>query len=231
MAFTANAQSTLEGDMNHDGELNITDVMLLVEKVLHGSEPQVYLTCPDSNHPHLIDLGLPEGTLWACCNVGASKPKDYGGHYAWGETEEKTTYNWSTYIYCNGTFNSCYQLGNICGTKYDVAHVKWGGSWQMPTKNDRDDLDVNCTYEVVTINGVQGRKYIGPNGGSIFLPNAGTAEESSIIEEGTIGYYWTGTPVPSYSYLSYYFHNQDGGNTYRPVPHRYFGHCVRPVWV
>ena len=56
-------------------------------------------TCPDSNHPHMIDLGLPSGTKWACCNVGATTPEGYGGYYAWGETSEKSVYNWNTYQY------------------------------------------------------------------------------------------------------------------------------------
>ena len=49
-------------------------------------------SCPDNHHPHMIDLGLPSGTKWACCNVGASRPEEYGGYYAWGETEEKDYY-------------------------------------------------------------------------------------------------------------------------------------------
>lgn len=60
-------------------------------------------SCPDSNHPHLIDLGLPSGTKWACCNVGAKKPEEFVGYYAWGDTEEKSWYDWSTYIYCDGS--------------------------------------------------------------------------------------------------------------------------------
>ena len=55
-----------------------------------------YLTCPDNNHPHIIDLGLPSGTKWACCNVGASIPEGYGYYYAWGETETKDHYDWNT---------------------------------------------------------------------------------------------------------------------------------------
>ena len=53
------------------------------------SVQQIFLICPDNNHPHMIDLGLPSGTKWACCNVGASSPEKAGGYYAWGETEEK----------------------------------------------------------------------------------------------------------------------------------------------
>lgn len=58
--------------------------------------------CPDENHPHMIDLGLPSGTKWACCNVGASNPEDYGNYYAWGETQPKSVYNSVTYLYCTG---------------------------------------------------------------------------------------------------------------------------------
>ena len=59
-----------------------------------------YLSCPDNHHPHLINLGLPSGTLWACCNVGATTPEGSGGYYAWGETEEKSEgYDWKNYIY------------------------------------------------------------------------------------------------------------------------------------
>ena len=131
VTFTANAQTTLDGDMNYDGVINVTDVTLLVNVIL---EKSVILTCPDANHPHMIDLGLPSGTKWACCNVGATKPEDYGGYYAWGETETKYDYSWVTYSHCDRSQSTCYNLGSsICGTKYDVAHVKWGGNCQMPT--------------------------------------------------------------------------------------------------
>ena len=55
--------------------------------------------CPDNNHPHLIDLGLKSGTMWACCNMGAQSPGEYGGYYAWGETSEKESYTWENYAY------------------------------------------------------------------------------------------------------------------------------------
>ena len=60
------------------------------------------LSCPDNNHPHMIDLGLPSGTKWACCNVGAHSPEEYGGYYAWGEISEKPVYNEVTYLYATG---------------------------------------------------------------------------------------------------------------------------------
>lgn len=89
-------------------------------------------SCPDDNHPHMIDLGLPSGTKWACCNVGATKPEEYGGYYTWGETEEKSVYDWSTCKYWTDSNGDGYaddyeftNLGSdIAGTGYDVAHVK-----------------------------------------------------------------------------------------------------------
>ena len=42
-----------------------------------------------------VDLDL--SVKWATCNVGATKPEEYGNYYAWGETEPKTTYGWNTY--------------------------------------------------------------------------------------------------------------------------------------
>ena len=55
--------------------------------------------CPDGNHPHMIDLGLPSGTKWCCCNVDANAPEEYGGYYAWGETKDgnKNEYSIKTY--------------------------------------------------------------------------------------------------------------------------------------
>ena len=49
------------------------------------------------NGYYYVDLGLPSGLKWATCNVGANSPEVYGNYYAWGETEPKTTYDWSTY--------------------------------------------------------------------------------------------------------------------------------------
>ena len=135
VAITGNAQSSPRGDMDNDGVVSVSDVMELVGIILNGDAAQSYITCPDNHHPHLIDLGLPSGTKWACCNVGADTPEAYGGYYAWGETEEKSTYSWSNYIHCNGSRETVHDIGSdIAGTEYDVAHVKWGGSWVMPSR-------------------------------------------------------------------------------------------------
>lgn len=151
--------------------------------------------CPDDNHPHAIDLGLPSGTKWGCCNVGASFPEGYGSYYAWGETEEKSRYYWKDYKFYNSSTDGYDYIGsNISGTQYDVAHVKWGGSWRMPTVYEILKLDDNCTWKWTTYNGVNGQLVTGPNGNSIFLPAAGfrlLTEEPH--NRGSNGYYWSAT--------------------------------------
>jgi len=104
------------------------------------------LSCPDSKHPHAIDMGV--AGKWACCNVGASSPEEFGGYYAWGETEEKDNYAKSTYKYYDSSSNSYIYLGDdIAGTSYDVAHVKWGGKWKMPSLERINLLLGNCSSD------------------------------------------------------------------------------------
>ena len=130
---------------------------------------------------YAIDLGL--SVKWATCNVGAESPEDYGSYYASGETEEN--YNSSTGEYTN--------IGsNISGTSYDVAHVKWGGSWRMPTVSEIQELCNKCSWEWTSVNGVNGQKVTGPNGNSIFLPAAGYRNGTVVEGRGSSGWYWPG---------------------------------------
>ena len=161
-------------------------------------------SCPDDNHPHAIDLGLPSGTKWACCNVGASTPEGYGGYYAWGETEEKSTYDWSTYIHCDGSAGTCHDLGSdIAGTQYDVAHVKWGGSWMIPSLDQITELVNNCTYTWISINGVRGEYFTSPSGGSLFLPAAGIRLNDDLHDANWAGSYLSSTQNPTFSDVAY----------------------------
>lgn len=194
-----------------------------------GSLPS-YLSCPDDHHPHLIDLGLPSGTKWACCNVGATTPEGYGGYYAWGETEEKDYYDYkgSNYTHWDGSSNNCHDLGsNIAGTQYDVAHIKWGGSWKMPSYDQQTELRDNCSSEWTTVNGINGRIFTGSNGGSIFLPAAGYRWNDYLLNAGSHGYYWSSTESPlgtdAYELCIY----SDNAN----LSYHYlnFGKSVRPV--
>ena len=147
-----------------------------------------------------VDLGLPSGTLWATCNVGANEPEEYGDFFAWGETEPKTTYNWANYKYCNGSFNQltkyCYDSNSgyngftdnltILEPIDDAAIANWGNGWRMPTDEEWQELYNNTTYIWTTQNGVNGCLFMASNGNSLFLP--ATMSGSAV---GPYGIYWS----------------------------------------
>ena len=200
--------------------------------VTKGGDMPSYLTCPDDHHPHLIDLGLPSGTKWACCNVGATTPEGYGGYYAWGETEEKDYYDWSTYIHCDGSVETCHDLGtDIAGTQYDVAHVKWGGSWVMPSHDQQVELLDNCSSEWTTVNGVKGRIFTGSNGGSVFLPAAGIHRSDNLTNVSSHGCYWSSTLFWVSKYYAHEFRFVSDTVICNHGSYRYVGQSVRPVVV
>ena len=184
-----------------------------------------------------IDLGL--SVKWAAYNVGASKPEEYGDYYAWGETEEKSDYYWDTYKWCKGTDDTmtkyCTSSGygtvdnkTVLDPEDDVAHVKWGDTWRMPTRDEIEELVNNCTWEWTAYNGVNGQLVTGPNGNSIFLPAAGCRFCTDLINRGSRGYYWSATLYEYYSGSAYYLHFHDG-NYWNSWNGRSDGVAVRPV--
>lgn len=186
--------SYLRGDANLDGEINMQDAMFIVQHILTGKYPdeeeQAYPSCPDNNHPHMIDLGLKSGTKWACCNVGASKPEEYGNYYAWGENSAKSVYNQDTYLFYDSSTSTYFDIGDdIADTKYDAATVNWGASWCMPNWKQCYELCEETTPKQTLINGVNGVKFIGKNGNSIFLPAAGGYLDSGPYGVGKYGGY------------------------------------------
>ena len=174
-----------------------------------------------------IDLGLPSGTKWASCNVGANKPEEYGDYYAWGETTTKKEYTKENYQYYeNGKYLN---IGaDISGTQYDVARAKWGGKWRIPTKDEVKELVDNCKYEWTTLNGVKGGKFTGPNGNSIFFPAAGRRWHGDLYGAGSNGDYWSSTQNPGYSGSAYYL-GFYSGRAYWYYNVRGYGRSVRPV--
>ena len=139
------------------------------------------------NGHEYVDLGL--SVRWATCNVGADSPEDYGDYYAWGETKTKEEY----------TGKNCETLGkdisDIKGTDRDVAHVRWDSPWRMPTMEEFKELIDNCDWEWMTLNGVEGSKVTSrKNGNSIFLPEAGCCDGTSLYGNGN---YWSSTPYGS----------------------------------
>ena len=187
------------------------------------------------NGHEYVDLGLPSGTLWATCNVGATKPEEYGDYFAWGETQPKSTYDWGTYKYCNGSLTS---LTKYCTDSYygtvddkttlelsdDAANYNWGGAWRMPTMLEWSELIDNCSWTWADY----GHVVTGPNGNSIFLPAAGCRYDSSLLSVGSYGDYWSSsldTNSPYYAYYLSFFSDYVGwGND-----NRCCGRSVRPV--
>ncbi len=196
---------------------------------VYGYNLSISEFCLDSHHPHMIDLGLPSGKMWSCCNVGASSPEQYGGYYAWGETEEKSVYDYDTYKYYNSNTGYINIGSNISGTQYDVAHVKWGNGWRMPTKDEIQELYNKCKFEGYTYNGVRGCKVTGPNGNSIFLPCAGNRVGTSLYGAGVFGFYWSGSLGEYGSYGAWGLYVRDDGYHYVYGSARGYGHSGRPV--
>lgn len=182
-----------------------------------------------------VDLGLPSGTLWATCNIGASSPEEYGDYYAWGETETKTEFSWETYKWRYGYFED----GDPFLIKYvttdywgivdsltvltpedDVAHVKWGGKWRMPTVGEWLELKIRCYWIWVEEEGISGWQACGPNQKTIFFP---------VDHTSSYTIYWSsnGSNMDAHSldfsqeYVGYFL----GGDW----NDRYIGSLVRPV--
>ena len=216
-----------------ENKTGATDIMTEFIPVGEESQQKGYLECPDSHHPHLIDLGLPSGTKWACCNVGASAPEQYGSYFAWGETSPKSIYSWNTYQYgyynYDGDYSHLVNIGSdIAGTQYDAATVNWGNPWVMPNKDQMYELVNSCTSEWTTENGVNGRKFTGPSGGTIFLPAAGLRWRDDLGYAGSYGYYWSSTLDGSNTRRAWYLYF-DSGHVYSCNDYRLDGQSVRPV--
>ena len=190
-----------------------------------------------------VDLGLPSGTLWATCNVGASSPTARGKCFAWGETDTKTYYTDSTYLQ-HGLYISISGSGQLVYIKYrtkyddrilessdDAAKVNWGSGWRMPTIEEFSELCSNCNRTTTTQNGVTGVLFTSrSNGNSIFIPALG------YNNNGT----WAGGTSASSGYMFCWSASRDNNINYAMAltsqagsaiksMARYLGLPIRPV--
>ncbi len=197
-------------------------------------------TDPLNGHEY-VDLGLTSGTLWATCNVGATSPEQAGDYFAWGETEPKETYHWSTYKYCNGSddtqtkycTNSSYGTVDnktVLEAEDDAATANWGGDWRMPTKAEQDELRSECTWSWTTLNGVNGYRVTSKKdtSKSIFLPAAGCRRDSNLSNAGSHGYYWSSSLNSNSPYYAYYLYFYSSNYDW-VLSNRCYGQSVRPV--
>ena len=181
-----------------------------------------------------VDLGL--SVKWATKNVGASSPSDYGGYYAWGETETKSSYDCDNCFDClddTGDSWGTYKIGgktSISPTSgHDTASENWGGSWRMPTDAEFDELCDKCTWTWTSQGGHNGYLVTSKtNGKSIFLPAAGRRGGTDTYSVGDYGYYWSSTLSLSYSgNARVLYFGSSGHNT--SYDYRSCGLSVRPV--
>ncbi len=196
-----------------------------------------------------VDLGI--GVKWATRNLGATAPEEFGDYFAWGETEPKKQYTWSSYKFHMGgskTENVIFSKYNPGGTRWglvdgksvldpedDAAIVRLGGKWRMPTEEDARKLLDNCACEWTELNGVKGFKVTSKVPGYterwIFFPAAGHyfKDEWDYPKRGC---YWTSSLRVQSIVLSYSLEFDYGYNPLRVMvgdPERCVGLPIRPV--
>ncbi|MBO6078483.1 MAG: hypothetical protein J6P66_07020 [Bacteroidaceae bacterium] len=163
-------------------------------------------------------------------------------------------YDWSSYKWCAGSSRTLTKYCNksdygnegftdtltVLAPEDDVAHVKWGGSWRMPTQKEQEELLNNCTWTGTTLNGVDGYRVTGKKEGytdrSIFLPAANSRNGTNYAGVGGGGEYWSSSLFIDFPYRArflhfnyiYYgsvrndylgvgIHSRDAGRSVRPV--------------
>jgi hypothetical protein len=194
--------------------------------------------------PTMVDLGLPSGTLWAECNLGAMSRYDMGNYYAWGEIkgfdDGKNSFSWKNYRWCSGSPD---KLTKYCTRKShgkvdnkktleaadDLAKSSFGYFYSIPTREDWEELRTCCTWMWrVDDNFVLVR---GPNGNNIILPMTGYRSGLNIYDCGTEGQYWSSTLDESSPEDAWYFHvkNAKGVPNSMNSYYRCQGRSIRPV--
>ena len=218
---------------------------IMAENILIMPELAVTGTGGGGGDEHAyVDLGLPSGLLWATCNVGANAPEECGDYFAWGETQPKDTYDWSTYQYCMGSAITLTKYCNFADAGYngftdnlttllpedDAAAANWGGNWRMPTAEEFEELLDNTTVTWTQQNGVNGSLYTASNGNSLFLPAAGLRRGGELVNAGITAEFWSSWLVGySPDHADMIFIPQEDGDEYTSVEYRDYGLSVRPV--
>ena len=247
-----------DGDTNATREITITDDIeleaifeVITYTIIIESANQDYGTVTievvdsPNESPEYVDLGL--SVKWATCNIGATKPEEYGDYFAWGEVSPKDSFSeenhkWIRTWWHETEDGSCPIPGYHSHTEFtkyhshvdgktildkedDAAVVNWGENWRMPTWDETKELLDKCIWEMTSQNGVSGFKVTGTNGNSIFLP----ADFSFGSHSGYS--YWTSTV--HYKYNEYQqaimLYLDDDGDAYWEIGARYNGKMVRPV--
>ena len=193
-----------------------------------------------------VDLGLPSGTMWATCNVGATKPEDEGllfqfgrvDGYKYGDNNNKfKTDDLTT------TSGKIYKENEILDLADDAAHVNMGGKWRMPTGRynesgygyggDWGELLNNTSHNVVTVNGVKGMMFTSYiNGNQLFIPFMQGYWWNENWEDwnGLYGGVWSSQVYSSYDKCAYIFYHHSHNSAYVGCYYRSNAFSVRGVF-
>ena len=196
-----------------------------------------------------VDLGL--SVYWASCNLGASKPTEYGGYYQWAGTKDVS--DTGIYLDCNycpyhtgsdrysgwTKYNTIESYGTVDNKTVldpmdDAASVVLGGKWRMHTDEEWTELrnTDNCSWTWTSIDGVNGYKVQSKKSGYtdnwIFLPAAGGRSGTDLYDVGSFGVYWSSSLNLDYPDNARFVVFYSEG-VYRNYYDRYYGLSVRPV--
>ena len=217
---------------------------------LSDGDKTVYYNYPPKPKPNghdYVDLGLPSGTLWATCNVGASKPSDAGLYFQWGDTvgytykqvgkgEGKKAFIWADYKWSidgsDTNFSKYTTIGATLELADDAANANMGGSWHMPTPDQIRELinTANTTNTWTAQDGVNGRLFTSKNNGnSIFIPAAGGAWNGSLDYSGSGGGVWSSTLNANYVHSGQSLNFSSSFVSLGDGYYRYDGFSVRGV--
>lgn len=178
-----------------------------------------------------VDLGL--SVAWAKCNLGANSPNAYGQYYSWGETDSKSIYADSTYVYSSLTpygHSNFINIGSdIASSIHDAATAALGGKWRMPTRAEMQELVDKCRWEWGRNGTRYGYTVTGPNGNSIFLPAGGYCDGSKTVSSLKTGYYWTSTYGFNSDAYTLCFDNSGEEPVFIGNYLRWLGRTIRPV--
>jgi hypothetical protein len=174
----------------------------------YGRKAACTVTVTDREYEY-VDLGL--SVLWATCNIGATRPSEFGEYYAWAEIEPKDFFSWNNYKYCSfaGQMNGMDKYTEEYYTHQflkadnldrlepsdDVATVLLGEEWHAPTVQEYEELKNKCNPEIVVFDGIAGQRFTsevpGYEGRCIFIPLGGYFNGNEPVDRGENFYIWS----------------------------------------
>ncbi len=244
VAYLMTSTNSVTGEESHYVSTNSPGTCTITVRSADGSG--VYAQCQVTvksniiNGREYVDLGLPSGTLWAICNVGANSPEEYGDYYAWGETTPRVddSYNkygepghWTKYCLSSSDGHEGF-VDNLRELlpEDDAATVNWGSKWMTPSQDMFYELfdESLTTAQLTEQNGINGYLVTSKsNGNSLFLPAAGVKRAATILVNVS-GYYLTRRLVTSNT-IEHFGFDTSGTFFWDAISRNNFGQSVRPV--